>query len=104
MKVKDRLTAIAVCVDNHPIAVTRETFAAGDLRRGDQKMPKSVLVLRPGLVERFDVLFRDNQNMPRRLRAKIVKSDANVVFVNLIGGNSPFHDLAEDAVLNRHTR
>ena len=82
MKMKDRLTAVGIRVYDNSITIFGEAFFPRDLGSRQKQMAERLFICRSGLVERIDMLARDDQNMCRRLRRKIVERHANFILVD----------------------
>src|SRR6218665_1911256 len=97
MDVVDGLPAILVAVHHH----TKTLIAAllvGQALGGVENVAGQGFVVFAEVVEGGDMLFRDHQEVHRRLWANIVKRDNLVVFIKLARGNIPGDDLAEQTV------
>ena len=95
VQMKNGLPAVLVRVDNDAITVLVKTFFAGYSSAGQKQMTERFPVIFARLVERIEMLARHNQNVRRRLRADVVKSDAHIVFENSGRRNLARHNLAK---------
>ncbi len=102
VQMENGLAAVAVCVYDDPIAVARKSVRAGDTRGGQQQVTERFFVSAFGFIERIEMLLRHDQQMRRRLRAEIVESQANFIFVNFCRKNIARDYLAKNAVLLAH--
>src|SRR5512135_502578 len=82
MKVKDGLSRLRVGVDDDTIAAFADALGLGNFARFEKQMSEQHLVFFAGLVERSDGLFRNDENMGRRLGIDVAKSEAQIVFKN----------------------
>ncbi len=62
------LAAVAVAVDDQPIAIVGKTFIAGDLRRDGHHPAQRQLMFSGDVIYGRNQNIRDNQNMGGRLR------------------------------------
>src|SRR5688572_10547444 len=102
MKMKDRLPAVGVRVDDDAVAVFGETLFARDFGGRQKQPPERLLMIFPGLVERIEMLARNDQDMRRRLRADVVKSDASLVFINARRRNRAVDDLTKKTIFTHN--
>jgi hypothetical protein len=70
----------------------------GQRRRPAKHRPDQRVIRRRQVVERGDVLFRDEQHVQRRLGVDVLEYQQVVVFEDDLGGNLPRNDSAEEAV------
>lgn len=100
---KNRLSAVAVSVDDHPVAVFGKAFFPRDTGAGQKQMSERLLVTALRSIERIEMLARNDEQMHGRLRADIVENDADVILVNALSWNFARIDAAEYAVFLAHT-
>ena len=98
MDMKDRLSDFAAVVDNQPISIIVEPALFSKRLRNKEQMPDELAVYMFDAVDVSDMLFRNNQDMDRRLRVDILECDSMLVFVDQFGGHLFFNNSAEDAV------
>lgn len=82
----DRLSAVIAGVDDDAIPVV-QILTAGDLGGGAHQVAEERGVLPICLRERRDVKLGDDQKVSGRLRVDVGEGDAELVFVETIGGN-----------------
>jgi len=102
VQVKDRLTAIGICIYDNAISVIGEAFLACDLSSRQKQMSEGFFIRTVCGIKRVDVIARNDKNMSRRLRTQIVESEAHVIFENASRRNFARGDFTEDAVVNLH--
>ena len=85
VQMKDGLPAVSVRVDDRAVTGFGEFVFAGDFRRHQMKIAERFEVFVFRLVERFDMLARNDQNVRRGLRVQVFESDAHIVFINRFG-------------------
>src|SRR5690242_1198580 len=96
----DRLPGVRAVVDHQPIAVA-QALAARDLRRREQHPAEQQSVLRLRRPDPRDGLARYDQDVRRRLRLDVAKTDAVLVLVYQGGWDLPVDDAFEERLL-RH--
>ena len=79
MQMKYRLAAIGICVDHNAIPIFRKTLIASDIRGRREQMAELAPMPGAGLIQRINMLARNDQNMGRSLRRQIVKGNASIV-------------------------
>src|SRR5437868_7143512 len=99
MKVIHLLATVRPGVDDGSETVGT-TRLAGEMRHFHHHSSKQVTVTRLTLRQRIDVRLRNDEEVYRRFRSHIVKSQDRVVFVYLARGDLASHDLAENAVVS----
>ena len=97
MQMLDRLTAVFPAVVDDPIAV-RQPFLRGDFFRHEENVRDDRRIFLRQRVGGSDVLFRDQKHMRRSLRIEIAEGENLVVLVDLIAGDLPGRDLAENTI------
>ena len=68
---------------------------AGELPRHGQHFAECALMLHPGIVERFDMSFGDDEEVNRRYRPDIVESEDISVFVKFFRRDAALDYFAE---------
>lgn len=102
MEVKYRLAAVGIGIDHHTITVVGKSAIACYVRSRLQQTPERVAVARLRLVQRVDMLSRDDQNMGRSLRADVVKGNAHIVLKYPGGRYLAACDLTKKAIFYTH--
>lgn len=87
VEVRNRLHRVLTAVRNDAVAVFGDAEFASQTANNGENMPDQRSVFRFDVVERTEFLFRDNENVNRRLRGDVVKRQAEIVFVNDRGRN-----------------
>lgn len=87
VEVRNRLHRVLTAVRNDAVAVFGDAEFASQTTNNGENMPDQRSVFRFDVVERTEFLFRDNENVNRRLRGDVVKRQAEIVFVNDRGRN-----------------
>ena len=102
MKMMHSLTATLARVDHGAKSERQKFLFTGDFYGGLEKLAHDFVVTgtlgRIGLVERSDVLFRNNQKMRRCLRMNVANADESLVLVDPRRWNRAGNDFAENAV------
>ena len=99
MQVIHGLAAVAVGVDDGPIARRREPLVRRDLGR-ESGHPADREVVH-NVIGRREVRFRDDDNVLRRLRMDVAESETVFRLGHLVHGNLASHHPAEEALF-RH--
>jgi len=102
MEMKHGLPAVGVSVYYNPITIFGETPFTGDTSGRQKKMAERLRIVLPGFIQRVDMVARNDENMSRRLRTKIVERDAYLIFEHASRRYLVRYDLAENAALNLH--
>lgn len=89
------LPAVIACIDHRAVAVG-ESFFSGDLLSFDQEVAEEGVVLGGGVCEFRDVLFGDDQDVGGRLGGDVPEGEAEIVFVDDVGGDFFAEDFAEE--------
>jgi hypothetical protein len=97
MQMKNRLAGPGACIDHGAITRFGKPAIVRDPRSDAKKMAEQSFVPLRRVVERFDVLARDDKHVNRRLRINIFEGDAALVAVNHYGRDLAFGDFTEDA-------
>ena len=90
------LAAVAVAVDDQPIAIVGKTFIAGDLRRDGHHPAQRQLMFSGDVIYGRNQNIRDNQNMGGRLRGDVAKSGHKLILIDNIRRDLPANDFAEN--------
>ena len=96
MQVVDLLTAVAVAVDDQPIAVLRDAFTLGKITRHREQMPDQRLVLISDIVGGGDEFVGNNEDVGRSARPDVAKGRHQLVTIDNVGGQ-----LARDDALKK---
>ena len=99
VQVLDALARILAHIGDDAVAPVAAKLGAqpGD---GGEDMAQQGPVLLGQRGGRGDVLFGDDEEMDRGLRVNVVKGQQRVVLVQLVGGDFPRGDFAEQAVFH----
>jgi hypothetical protein len=100
VQVKHRLPGLGSVIDHHPVAPRFDAALAGELRRDRQQVAEELFLLWRKILQRDEMLPGNHQQVDGGLRVNVLDSKAGVIFVNESGGNLPFEDAAEDAVVH----
>ena len=84
-------------VDDGAEAV-RRALLAGESPGEREHLAERLVLRHAGVVQRGDVLLRNDQEVHRRLRPDVVESEHVLVLVDLLRRDLAAHDLAENAV------
>jgi hypothetical protein len=98
VQMKNGLAAVIVRIDHDAVSFFGKTLTASDLGGGQKQLAERFPVALSRLVERGNVLARDQQNMRRSLRVDVVKSHAKIVFVNFFRRNIARNDFAKNTI------
>jgi hypothetical protein len=98
VQVKNGLAAGVVRIDDDTVAFFGKTLAASNFGGGQKQLTEGFPVALSCLVERGKMLARNQQNVRRSLRVDVVKSYANIVFVNFFRRNIARNDFAKDTI------
>lgn len=90
------LPGIWAAVDDGPIAL-HEALVSRDLRGRAKKMSNQRSVLGRCVIERGDMLTRNDEDVHGGLRIDISERDALVVFIDRLGRDATIDDFAEEA-------
>ncbi len=94
----DRLSRPGVAIEDKPKSVGQTPFPR-DIGGLQVEMPDEGGVFRREVEDGRDMPFGNHQNMRRRLGIDVLDGDALLVLMNLGGGDRPFDDFAEEAIL-----
>jgi hypothetical protein len=100
VQMMNRLPAIIPCIDHHTVSLI-EPLRSRQIGRGSHQMTQQRLMLGKRLRLRRDMLFGNDQQMRRSLRIDIRETDAPLIFIDTVGRNRTFNNLAEQTV-TRH--
>lgn len=98
MQMKDRLPGFGSGVDDGAEAVPGDAFLPRDLRRKAQQMTEQGVMLTRGVIERREVLARNQQHVRGSLRVEIAERDGVIVFVDFLRWNLTCDDFAKETV------
>lgn len=98
MYVVNRLASEVVAIHDDTKAFLAALLFGEALGREKDMARERFVVLFAQIVKGRDVLLRNNKKMHRRLRNDVVEGDDLFVFINLLRGNFPGHDLAEQTI------
>jgi len=96
MEVEDGLAGLGATVDHRAPGV--QPLLPRHPGRHQQQMPQESLVFRTGLRQLGDGFARNHQHMHRRLGGHVAEGQAEVIGVDLLAGDLPPQDAAEDGV------
>ena len=97
MEVVDGLAAIRAGVEDDAIAAV-EPICPRDFGGLGKQVAQQRRLRRPGLRQRRDVFLGNDQQMGRRLGAKVGEAEAQLVLVDALGRDAAGDDLSEDAI------
>jgi len=92
------LSAIIACVDHNSIAI-RESDLLGNTFGGEQQMTHQSVIGGFCVREFGDRLFRNHQNVSRRLRIHVAKGEGEIVFINNVRRNLFADNFAKNSVV-----
>lgn len=78
----DFLAAIAIAIDDEPVAALGDALLLSDLSRRQQQTPRHLFVLIRQVIHRGDLFIGNDQNMDRGQRANIPKCGHQFVLIN----------------------
>ena len=94
VQVMDGLATLIARVDDDAVALV-EPLVAREVGSGGHQVAQQRLVLRERLRLGCDVLFGDEEQMCRGLRIDIREADAPLIFIDTVGRNRTFNNLAK---------
>jgi hypothetical protein len=92
---EDVLAGIAIAIDHQAVNPSIASQLSGNQEHFAQHVPVFILQL----VERSDVLARNEQEMCGGLRINITKSEESLILIHLGGGNIPITNFAKYAIV-----
>lgn len=98
MQMKDGLARARIAVDHRPVAALCNAFLRRNFSRNLKQSAKQLGILRLRIVQGWDGLARDHQDMHRRLRIDIAKGDDLRILINDVGGDVAGQDPAENGL------
>lgn len=98
MYVVDRLAPQVVAVHDYAEAFLATLLFGEALGREEDMTGERLIIFLAEVVQRRDVFLWDDQEMHRRLGSDVPEGDDLIVFIELVGGNVPRHDLAEQTI------
>lgn len=102
VKVKNRLAAIGIRINNNTIPIFRKTPVASNTPCRKQQMAQCSLVSGTGFIERIDMFARNDKNMRRCLWDQIVKGYASIILVDTLGRYPTVGNFTKNAVFHAH--
>ena len=99
MKMGNGLAGIGAAVGDDAITACK-TFLGGDDRNGPEAFGQVPVRETGGIIQRGDVLLRDDQHMRRRLGIDIPESVDILVFIDFGRRDLSLHDFTEEAVFH----
>ena len=95
---KDRLACTCARVDDCPIAALGKSLLVGDARCYSEQVAERRFIFLRGVVERVQMVARDDKDVNGRLRVGITKGEAAFVLVNDIGWSLARDDAAKETI------
>lgn len=102
VQMKDGLAAVRIGIYHHTIAVLRKALVTSDLCRCKEEMSEQFAVTAGRLVHGINVPTRYDQQMNRRLRAKVLKSNTLIILENNLRRDPPVGYLTKNAIVGAH--
>ena len=100
VKVEDALSCILIAVGDDPEAFFRDFFFVCDVVGRKVDGAHQIPVLLAELEQGFDVFFRNDEDVRRRLGVYVPKCIQDVVLVGFLGRHFAVYDLAKEAVFH----
>jgi len=104
VNVKHGLPDARARIDDGSETALAQSLLVGDARRDVQQMSERAFVRLPCVVERLDVIARDDEGVDGRLRIHVAEGDAQIVFVKKLRGDFARDNTTEDAALRIHNK
>src|ERR1043166_24935 len=104
VKMKHSLPAVGVSVYHNAITIVRKMLLTCDLGGGMKQMPKHFFMVPINVIERVNMIARNDQNMRRRLRTQIIERDAHLIVINPRRRYLTRHYLAKNTIPGNHTK
>jgi len=101
MDMEHRLTSVAVAVQDRPVPALGVAVLLGQCGRAADHHADKVVVVRSQIVQRRDVLARNDEDMKRRLGIDVLERDKILVLVDELTGDRASDDLTEQAIAHR---
>jgi len=98
MYVVDRLASEVVAVHHDTKTFLTALFFGETLSREKDMTSERFVVIFAQVVEGRDVLLRNDEEVHGRLRRDVVEGDDLIIFIKLVRGDIPSHDLAEQTI------
>lgn len=94
MEVEDSLSRVGAIVDDGTEGIANTQLLCHHAYSGHE-MAKQFLVFIPGVHETRNGLARDQEHMDRSFWGNVLDANANVIFIDYLGGNLPLDDLGK---------
>ena len=98
---KHRLSGVALTVQDRAVPALGIAMLFGQRCCAPDHGPDEVVVARSQVVQRRDVLPRNDEDMKRRLRTDVLERDQILILVDEVARDLASDDLAEQAVAHR---
>jgi len=98
MDMKNGLAGVTPVIDHHAVAVLFKTFLYGNGFCNKEQVTNDLTVRDGYSVDVMDMFFRHDQRVRRRLGIDVLEGKGELIFVDDLGGDLFFDDLAEYAV------
>ena len=98
MDMEDGLTRVAVGVEDRAVSAGRNPTIGRDCRRAPHYLADDPIVVRAEIVQRRDMLLRDDQHVRRGLRVDVVERENPIILVDDRRRDLTADDFAEEAV------
>ena len=95
MEMGDRFAAVRSVINDQAKAGIVDAFLSGNVLGNIKKMAEQRFIGDGGLTYPCDLLLGNDQDMDGCVRGDVVKSQAEIVFVDDPGGNFPGNDFRE---------
>ncbi len=102
MQVKDGLACACARVDGCAVAAFEKPLLVGNARTHAQQVAEQGFILLRGVVQRFYMVARNDEQVNGRLRIGVTKSNATLVLKYAVSGNFTRHDSTKETILVRH--
>jgi len=99
MQVVDTLPGLGAVIEDQSVAIAGDLAVIGDPIGDANQTGHDGLMLRGQLMQRGDVLFRDDQDVRGRDRANVLEGHRVRIAEDLAGRDLPGENLAEEALL-----
>ena len=86
MDVENTLACVCIAVHDDAVTVVSNAFGDGDRRCSRIQAANDCLIVRGNIIDRRNVLARNNNDVSRRLRVDIAKRDCRFRLKDDIGG------------------
>jgi hypothetical protein len=102
VQVKDRLACARARIDHGAVTRLRQALLVGDARGDAQQMAERRFVAPRSVVERLQMLARDDERMDGRLWVDVAKRHRAIILIDYVGGNLARDNLTKDAIWFSH--